>query len=1018
MRAIGTMRWLAVGAMAGMLALGCTKAEETTGPAAATDVQGNDGTGGGTGNDVVAPTDKGGPGIDTPKPPDTGTQTDTAKTDTGTPPAPDGKLGSPCAKDEECAGFVANAEPGKQMAFCFGGFCTARCNSGGTAIPGACSNVSAADIFSTTNWGCPKDYVICMPNAEETKNIACELDADCVALGYTTATCGIGVPSGKHLVGMCLPKNDRKAGGAACKAELDCQSLICLGSSATADGICAGFCKKNADCASGNLCEGVGFLTDSTTQIPGAWGGFCIPNQGSLTYCTKQATCPKGEVCSTSIEPSSLDAQFFCITGVSGGKDVGAPCTKGGDCYSGICQPTEIKDNTIAKGFCTQNCQKDPADCGADMRCGQLLLHENGTADKVTDDVLTGYCVFGKKGDPCVTDVEWCGNEMSCVLANDKDLFGTCAETPGCTIDGECDDKIACTVDKCNQGKCDHSGIADATCYIGSTCYKDGDPDPKNACASCDAAKTKAAWSSKIDGATCDDADACTEKDGCKSGKCEGQAKDCNDKNTCTEDKCKAGACEYAPINETLVCDDGSKCTDGEVCTKGQCLGAAKSCDDKNACTLDACDPATGTCKNDATNEGGDCNDGLFCTTGETCQGGTCKGGGATCKNDAAFPCKEATCSEDPAACGTKNINEGGACSDADACTKDDKCTAGTCAGTGKSCNDNNPCTVDGCDAQGNCTNVAGNEGASCNDEKACTENDKCLAGTCKGTDKVCADTNTCTADSCDATSGQCKHDPTNEAQACTDGDLCTENDLCTGGSCLGAKKSCSDGKDCTDDVCTGGNCTNPNKTPGTQCSDGNACTSGETCAGNSCQGGVSKACSDNKECTDDVCNPSDGVCSNPTSLNDTPCNDGDLCTAGDVCTGGVCTATVATKSCDDSSTCTNDSCDTATGLCKNVSNGTCKTYAADAQPIFSKYCGGCHTGGGSGSHNIGTTYADTQKNSYNCSGKTKGACALDRINDGSMPTFANCSNTFTGSCPSQAERDTLKAWIDQGQKP
>ncbi len=58
---------------------------------------------------------------------------------------------------------------------------------------------------------------------------------------------------------------------------------------------------------------------------------------------------------------------------------------------------------------------------------------------------------------------------------------------------------------------------------------------------------------------------------------------------------------------------------------------------------------------------------------------------------------------------------------------------------------------------------------------------------------------------------------------------------------------------------------------------------------------------------------------------NTNPCDDGDLCTVGDICSGGVCVS-----SCDDLDPCTMDRCDSGTGLCVNdpivpcCSDGSC----------------------------------------------------------------------------------------------
>ena len=102
------------------------------------------------------------------------------------------------------------------------------------------------------------------------------------------------------------------------------------------------------------------------------------------------------------------------------------------------------------------------------------------------------------------------------------------------------------------------------------------------------------------------------------------------------------------------------------------------------------------------------------------------------------------------------------------------------------------------------------------------------------------------------------------------------------------------------------------------------------------------------------------------------------------------------------------------------------QTTFADVQPVYNKYCGGCHTGGGSGGHNIGSTnlataYADSQKASYLCPGKTKGACTIEQIQSGYMPLGKGCSgdpatDAAKPACLTAQDQATIQAWIDDGQ--
>jgi hypothetical protein len=156
--------------------------------------------------------------------------------------------------------------------------------------------------------------------------------------------------------------------------------------------------------------------------------------------------------------------------------------------------------------------------------------------------------------------------------------------------------------------------------------------------------------------------------------------------------------------------------------------------------------------------------------------------------------------------------------------------------GTGTlNCDDGNPCTDDYCDPQLGCQHANNNE--SCDDGNACTILDACSGGSCSGTLIVCNDSNVCTTDSCVPATG-CVFAANNNA--CDDGNACTTGDVCSGGSCqpgTGAL-NCNDNNPCTNDSCvpaTG--CAHANNTAA--CDDGNACTVGDACSGGVCVGGT-----------------------------------------------------------------------------------------------------------------------------------------------------------------------------------
>ena len=202
-------------------------------------------------------------------------------------------------------------------------------------------------------------------------------------------------------------------------------------------------------------------------------------------------------------------------------------------------------------------------------------------------------------------------------------------------------------------------------------------------------------------------------------------------------------------------------------------------------------------------------------------------------------------------------------------------------------CDDGNPCTDNGCDKLKGCTFAP--NGAPCSDSATCLTG-TCGNGTCSvGTKVGCDDNNPCTVDTCVAGKG-CEHKPGSDGATCSKGDACVAAGVCAAGQCQpGAKTDCSDGKVCTDDSCDPAvGCTwLPNKAA---CDDGNACTAGDVCASGKCTAGApvdpKKACDDGNACTDDSCDPAKG-CLN--TANAVACDDGNACTTGDKCVDKAC---------------------------------------------------------------------------------------------------------------------------------
>ncbi|MBM4344829.1 MAG: hypothetical protein FJ100_15790 [Deltaproteobacteria bacterium] len=250
----------------------------------------------------------------------------------------------------------------------------------------------------------------------------------------------------------------------------------------------------------------------------------------------------------------------------------------------------------------------------------------------------------------------------------------------------------------------------------------------------------------------------------------------------CQVARCQQHLCRLVPRPESTPCGD-SLCEVPKACVLGVCSatpGAATPvCDDGNTCTHDGCSPQIGCT---AVPNALPCDDGKFCTAGEACAAGACKGGKPVACGDGSA-CAIALCSESAKGCTTTKPS-GGPCEDGDPCTAGDTCKDGVClAGKAAACDDGKPCTADKCSPGGQCSSVAVADGTGCQDGDACTTSDLCQAGGCvAGAAMACNDDKPCTQDACQA--GKCAFVDAGPGALCDDGDPCTGWGVCQAGTC------------------------------------------------------------------------------------------------------------------------------------------------------------------------------------------------------------------------------------------
>jgi hypothetical protein len=266
-------------------------------------------------------------------------------------------------------------------------------------------------------------------------------------------------------------------------------------------------------------------------------------------------------------------------------------------------------------------------------------------------------------------------------------------------------------------------------------------------------------------------------------------------------------------------------------------------------------------------------------------------------------------------------------------------CQNGTCANRceGVVCTAVDQCHDAGtCDpATGTCSNPAKPDGATCDDNNACTQTDTCQGGVCVGGNPV-----TCTAadqchdiGTCDPATGTCSNPAKSNGAACDDGDACTRLDTCLDGACVGGDLVvCEPSDQCHDagvcDPATGA-CSNPEKPDGEFCDDGDPCTT-DACVAGACTPTPVDCSAGNGQCTIGVCNPTTGACETVPANVGGACDDGLFCTTDTTCQGdGTCGGGTPTDCTFFDDQCNFGFCDEANATCRALpanEGGACTT--------------------------------------------------------------------------------------------
>jgi hypothetical protein len=549
-----------------------------------------------------------------------------------------------CGDDQTT--FPETCDVGASGPFCSGiQLCDARCRLKTCTAPNAC-----------TNPVCDAEAALCTFTTKP-DDTPCDGDANvCTGVG----TCNAG--SCKPTPGTVLQCND----GNPCTGPDTCDPVSGCSNPNRPDG------PGVAGCDDGNFCTGIETCM-SGECMSGALP--CTPPQvcnANSQMCETPPQCQQPTDCPDDGNPCTART---CIANTCGHTPAAGSCDDDGNlcngdrtCSGGVCQqpgpPVVCNDNDLCTvdtcnpntGLCTftptAGCCTTAGQCGDGDACTLDSCNASNTCDHTA--------ITCNDNDPCTTDA--CNPASGC----------TAAPIPGCEACADastCDDDAGpgseCTDTACLDGRCQQV-VSPNCCQTNEDCT-DIDSNPctnngtcvANRCgpttildgASCGTMCNPATCDASADCVAdtppnCSDNDACTI-DLCNNGEgcthtripdCCFAVGDCNDQNVCTAELCDldANLCEYPVPDPTCTpCvggdpfECGPRCS--TACQAGRCADVTPNCDDNDACTDDACHPATGCTHTPNTEVEGcttctpaGCDDGDACTDDGCSEAGAC----------------------------------------------------------------------------------------------------------------------------------------------------------------------------------------------------------------------------------------------------------------------------------------------------------------------------------------------------------------------------------------------------------
>ena len=366
--------------------------------------------------------------------------------------------------------------------------------------------------------------------------------------------------------------------------------------------------------------------------------------------------------------------------------------------------------------------------CQSQSECSEGYLCRGGECRPSGAGGGSGNSCFPGEDPPRV-----CANAACQQTCEDDGGYGECLPTsgPGLASNplhcGECgrscsqDPGLTCIDARCTCGT-DSDCPASLLCAAGGLCVPADD-----ACAAVRCPAGQVCRGGACGAETCDQ--------GCRPGEvCEADGGFCRPIHPCRFpiDCGDGGVCEGPSKADGLACNDGVACSHSDVCLAGECVGTPYSCPAPTACQQAVACAGDGGCTVTPMPDGTGCDDGVACTHSDQCTGGACAGTAYTCTPGL---CAATSVCGGDGGCVTTPRNNGASCDDAVACTHTDVCTAGSCAGTAYTCPAPSQCQqAIACGGDGGCVVTNKLNGTACDAGLACSTNDVCTNGACAGT--------------------------------------------------------------------------------------------------------------------------------------------------------------------------------------------------------------------------------------------------------------------------------------------